>query len=103
MTLPSRLYRKQEASPLASKKYFPRVAALGLGSPVQLRILRGGAAIRGKGHMGVQSISPGAVVSRVWEIYRDQFGVLVSTAVVLYALQFIIYLVLPAILGIVLV
>lgn len=53
--------------------------------------------------MGVQPISPGAVVSRVWEIYRDQFGVLFGTAVVLYALQFVIYLVLSAVTGIVLV
>lgn len=53
--------------------------------------------------MGTQSISPGRVVSRIWEIYRDQFGVLFGTAVVLYALQFVIYLLLPAALGIVLV
>jgi hypothetical protein len=39
--------------------------------------------------MGVQSISPGDVVSRIWEIYRDQFVVLA--------------LVLPAVLAIVLV
>lgn len=42
-------------------------------------------------------------MSRIWEIYRDQFGVLFGTAVVLYALQFVIYLLLPATLGIVLV
>ncbi len=42
-------------------------------------------------------------MSRVWEIYRDQFGVLLSTAVVLYALQFVIDLVLPATLAIALV
>jgi hypothetical protein len=53
--------------------------------------------------VGAQPISPGAVVSRIWEIYRDQFNVLVSTAVVLYALQFVIYLVLPAALAFVLV
>lgn len=53
--------------------------------------------------MGVHSISPGAIVSRIWEIYRDQFGVLFGTAVVLYALQFVIYLLLPAALAIVLV
>lgn len=46
--------------------------------------------------MGVRSIQPGAVVSRIWEVYRDQFGVLFGTAVVLYALQFVIYLVLGA-------
>lgn len=53
--------------------------------------------------MGVGQISPGAVVSRIWGIYRDQFNVLVSTAVLLYALQFVIYLVVPASVGIVLV
>ncbi len=53
--------------------------------------------------MGVQPISPGAVVSRIWEIYRDQFAVLFGTAVVLYALQFVISLLLSAALGIVLV
>lgn len=53
--------------------------------------------------MGVQSINPGAVVSRIWEIYRDQFVVLFSAAVVLYALEFVVYLVLPAVLAIVLV
>jgi hypothetical protein len=44
--------------------------------------------------MSVQPISPGAVVSRVWEIYRDQFSVLVSTAVALFSIQFVIYFVL---------
>ncbi|MDE3134750.1 MAG: hypothetical protein KGL15_11845 [Acidobacteriota bacterium] len=53
--------------------------------------------------MGVQPIQPGAVVSRIWEIYRDQFGVLFGTAVVLYALQFVIYLIFPGGLGFVLV
>lgn len=53
--------------------------------------------------MGVQPINPTAVVSRIWEIYRDQFGVLFGTAVILYALQFVIYLVLPGSVGFVLV
>lgn len=53
--------------------------------------------------MAVYPISHGVVVSRVWEIYREQFGVLFGTAVVLYALQFVIYLLLPAATGIVLV
>jgi hypothetical protein len=44
--------------------------------------------------MSVQPISPGAIVSRIWEIYRDQFGVLVGTAVILYAVQFVVYLLL---------
>jgi ABC-type multidrug transport system fused ATPase/permease subunit len=34
------------------------------------------------------------VVSRIWEIYRDQFVVLVGTAVILYAIQFVLYLLL---------
>ncbi len=37
-------------------------------------------------------ISPGEVVSRVWTIYRSQFGVLVGTALILFALQFLIAL-----------
>jgi hypothetical protein len=45
--------------------------------------------------MSVQPISPGSIVSRIWEIYRDQFSVLVSTAVALYGLQFVVYLLLP--------
>ena len=53
--------------------------------------------------MGVHPISPGAVVSRIWAIYRDQLGVLFGTAVVLYALQFVIYLVLSSTAGIALV
>jgi hypothetical protein len=44
--------------------------------------------------MGTQAISPGAVVSRIWEIYRDQFPVLAGTAVILYGLQFLILLLL---------
>ncbi len=52
--------------------------------------------------MGTQRIVPGDVVSRIWEIYRDQFSVLAGTALVLYALQFVIYLLVPAVLGIVL-
>jgi lipid-A-disaccharide synthase-like uncharacterized protein len=42
----------------------------------------------------VQHISPSAIVSRVWEIYRDQFGVLIGTALVLYAVEFVVYLLL---------
>jgi hypothetical protein len=44
--------------------------------------------------MTVQPISPGAIVSRIWEIYRDHFSVLVSTAVVLFSIQFVLTLVL---------
>lgn len=53
--------------------------------------------------MGVQPLQPGTVVSRIFEIYRDQFGVLFGTAVVLYALQFVIYLLLPGATGFMLV
>jgi hypothetical protein len=53
--------------------------------------------------VGVQPISPGVLVSRIWEIYRDQFSVLISTAVLLYALQFVINLVLSSAAGIALV
>jgi hypothetical protein len=44
--------------------------------------------------MGTQPISPGAVVPRIWEIYRDQFPVLAGTAAILFALQFLILLLL---------
>lgn len=42
-------------------------------------------------------------MARIWEIYRDQFGVLFGTAVILYALQFVVYLVLSRSAGIALV
>jgi hypothetical protein len=44
--------------------------------------------------MGMQELSPGAIVSRIWEIYRDQFAVLVGTAIILYAIQFVLLLLL---------
>jgi len=44
--------------------------------------------------MGTQPISPGTVVARIWEIYRNQFPVLAGTALILYALQFLILLLL---------
>jgi hypothetical protein len=43
----------------------------------------------------MQQISPGPVVSRIWEIYRGQTVVLVGTAFVLFALEFIVLLLLP--------
>jgi hypothetical protein len=52
--------------------------------------------------MSAQRVVLGDVVSRVWEIYRDQFSVLAGTALVLYALQFVVYLLVPAVVGIVL-
>jgi len=42
-------------------------------------------------------VSPGAVVSRIWMIYRDQFPVLFGTAAILFAVQFVVYLVLASI------
>ncbi|MBV9942908.1 MAG: hypothetical protein JO262_12330 [Solirubrobacterales bacterium] len=50
--------------------------------------------------MSVQPISPTSVVSRVWDLYKDQFAVLIGIAVCLYALQFVIYLILPGAAGI---
>jgi hypothetical protein len=49
--------------------------------------------------MGVQPISPGSVVSRIWDIYLDQSWVLIGTALVLYALQFVVLLLLPGTAG----
>ena len=42
-----------------------------------------------------QRISPGAVISRIWEIYRDQTVALVGTAGVLFAVEFIVLLLVP--------
>jgi len=52
--------------------------------------------------MSVQPISPGSVVSRIWSIYLDESWVLIGTALVLYALQFVVYLLLPSAAGFVL-
>jgi hypothetical protein len=49
--------------------------------------------------MSVQPISPTSVVSRTWDLYKDQFAVLIGTAICLYALQFVIYLILPGAAG----
>src|ERR1700753_2333626 len=49
--------------------------------------------------MNVQPLSPTSVVSRIWDLYKDQFAVLIGTAVCLYALQFVIYLLLPGAAG----
>ena len=43
----------------------------------------------------MQQISPRPVVSRIWEIYRAQTVVLVGTAFVLFALEFVVLLLLP--------
>lgn len=52
--------------------------------------------------MSTQSLHPGSVVSRIWTIYLDQSWVLIGTALVLYALQFVVQLLLPGAAGIVL-
>jgi lipid-A-disaccharide synthase-like uncharacterized protein len=52
--------------------------------------------------MSVQSISPGSILSRIWTIYLDQSWVLIGTALVLYSLQFVVYLLLPGAAGFVL-
>ena len=49
-----------------------------------------------------RSVSPGSVVGRVWEIYRDQAGVLLPTAVLLFAVQFLVALLLPGLAGLLL-
>jgi hypothetical protein len=49
--------------------------------------------------MSVQPISPTSVVSRIWDLYKDQFAVLIGTAACLYALQFVIFLILPGAAG----
>ena len=46
--------------------------------------------------MSVQPISARHVVSRVWEIYREQTVVLIGTALVLFGLEFLIVLLLPS-------
>ena len=39
-------------------------------------------------------------MDRIWQIYRQQFRVLFGTAVVLYAVQFVVYLALAASAGV---
>lgn len=46
--------------------------------------------------MSVQPISARQVVSRVWEIYREQTAVLIGTALVLFGLEFLIVALLPS-------
>jgi hypothetical protein len=46
--------------------------------------------------VSLQRITPGPVVSQIWDIYRHQFSTLVGTATILYALQFLIYLTLSS-------
>jgi sugar phosphate permease len=44
--------------------------------------------------MGIQEISPRVVMRRIWEIYSDHVGVLVGTAIILFAVQAVIALLL---------
>lgn len=53
--------------------------------------------------MSLQPISPGPIVGRIWTIYREQFSTLVGTATILYALQFVAFVVVPSAVGIALV
>jgi hypothetical protein len=46
--------------------------------------------------VSVQPISARNVVSRVWEIYREQAAVLIGTAMVLFGLEFLIVALLPS-------
>lgn len=52
--------------------------------------------------MSARSLSPSSIISRIWAIYLDQSWVLIGTALVLYALQFVVYLLLPGAAGFVL-
>lgn len=42
------------------------------------------------------SISPGAIISRIWEIYREHTGVLVGTAALLFAVEFLVLVLAPS-------
>ncbi len=53
--------------------------------------------------MSLQPISPGSVVSRIWDIYRGQFSTLVGTATIIFALEFVIDLTLPSAAAIILI
>lgn len=48
-----------------------------------------------RGQVSTPQISPAAVVSRIWAIYRAQFPLLFGIAVVLFAVQFAAVLLLP--------
>lgn len=45
--------------------------------------------------MSVHPISPGVIVRRIWDIYRENAAVLVGAAAVLFALEFVVLLILP--------
>lgn len=50
--------------------------------------------------MSAQRITTGEVISRIGEIYSNQAGVLIGTALVLYGVQFVVYLLLSTAAGI---
>lgn len=50
--------------------------------------------------MGAQQIVPGAVIRRVWEIYKDHSSVLIGTAAILFTLQFVLFLLLGGAAGV---
>jgi hypothetical protein len=48
-----------------------------------------------------RSIAPGAVVSRIWDLYKREAGTLLPVAAALYAIQFLIAIALPTSLAII--
>jgi hypothetical protein len=44
----------------------------------------------------MHTISPSEVVGRIWEIYRERAAVLVGTAAVLFAVEFVVLLLVPS-------
>lgn len=49
-----------------------------------------------------RSISVGVITERIWAIYREQAGVLLPVAVLVFALEFLVALLLPTALGLIL-
>ncbi len=47
----------------------------------------------------MQQISPGAVLARIWEIYRQQSPVLIGTAAILFILQLVLFLLIGGVAG----
>lgn len=47
--------------------------------------------------VSVRAINPSAVLGRIWMIYRDQFPVLFGTAAILFAIQFVVDLLLSSV------
>ena len=55
--------------------------------------VRGG--LEGEEVVNVSPVSPSAIVTRIWEIYREHARVLVGTALLPFALEFVVLLLLP--------